>query len=61
VVVLVAGAAGAAGAAGVVVAPVVPLAPDDATPLGAAVPCGESTSVYRVPSAVFTSVTDLFT
>jgi hypothetical protein len=49
------------GAAGVVVVGVVPLAPGAAAPLGAAVPCGYRTSVKRVPSAVFTSVTGLFT
>jgi hypothetical protein len=34
---------------------------DDAGGALAAVPCGSSVSVYRVPSAVFTSVTGVFT
>ena len=40
---------------------VVPDAPADAGGALATVPCGSSVSVYRVPSAVFTSVTGVFT
>jgi hypothetical protein len=38
-----------------------PLLDEPLAPAGATVPCGLSMSVYRVPSAVLTSVTGLFT
>jgi hypothetical protein len=47
--------------AGELVAPLDELEPDDVLAVGTAVPCAYRRIVYRVPSAVFTSVTDLLT